>query len=72
MKAFLDWPFFDDSHRELAERLERWCEAELSDEEPEDLDRACRDLVRKLGDGGWLRHCVPDAGGRGSTSGPSP
>jgi acyl-CoA dehydrogenase len=63
-RAFLDWPFFDDGHRELAERLERWCEAELSDDEPEDLDRACRDLVRKLGDGGWLRHCVPDDSGR--------
>jgi acyl-CoA dehydrogenase len=64
VKDFLDWPFFDDGHRELAERLERWCEAELSDEEPEDLDQACRDLVRKLGDGGWLRHCIPDHSGR--------
>ena len=64
MKDFLDWPFFDESHRDLAERLERWCEAELSDEEPADLDQACRDLVRKLGDGGWLRHCVPDEAGR--------
>jgi acyl-CoA dehydrogenase len=63
-RAFLDWPFFDDSHRDLAERLERWCEADLSDDEPDDLDQACRDLVRKLGDGGWLRHCVPDEGGR--------
>jgi acyl-CoA dehydrogenase len=63
-RTFLDWPFFDDSHRNLAERLERWCEAELDDEEPGDLDRACRDLVRKLGAAGWLRHCVPDAAGR--------
>ncbi|HEY0131517.1 MAG TPA: acyl-CoA dehydrogenase family protein [Allosphingosinicella sp.] len=63
-RAFLDWPFFDESHRELAKRLERWCEAELSDDEPEDLDQACRDLVRKLGDGGWLRHCLPDQAGR--------
>ncbi len=63
-RAFLDWPFFDERHRELAEELERWCEAELTDEEPDDVDQACRDLVRKLGDGGWLRHCVPDAAGR--------
>jgi acyl-CoA dehydrogenase len=62
-RAFLDWPFFDDGHRELAERLERWCEAELDDEEPEDLDQACRALVRRLGDGGWLRYCVPAAHG---------
>ena len=63
-RAFLDWPFFDQSHRELAEKLERWCEAELDDDEPQDLDQACRDLVRRLGEGGWLRHCVPDAEGR--------
>jgi acyl-CoA dehydrogenase len=64
VRAFLDWPFFDDRHRALAEKLERWCEAELSDDEPVDVDSACRTLVRKLGDGGWLRHCVPDAEGR--------
>jgi acyl-CoA dehydrogenase len=64
LKDFLDWPFFDDAHRHLAENLERWCGAELSDDEPEDVDQACRDLVRKLGDGGWLRHCVPDQAGR--------
>ena len=64
MKDFLDWPFFDDGHRDLAERLERWCEANLTDEEPEDLDQACRDLVGKLGDDGWLRYCVPDEQGR--------
>jgi acyl-CoA dehydrogenase len=64
VKEFLDWPFFDESHRALAENLERWCEAELRDDEPEDLDQACRDLVRKLGEGGWLLHCVPDGSGR--------
>jgi acyl-CoA dehydrogenase len=62
-RAFLDWPFFDDRHRVLANELERWCEAELSDDEPVDVDSACRALVRKLGDGGWLRHCVPNAEG---------
>jgi acyl-CoA dehydrogenase len=63
-RGYLDWPFFDDSHRELAERLERWCDANLADDEPEDADSACRGLVRKLGEGGWLRHCVPDENGR--------
>ena len=63
-RAFLDWPFFDDSHRRLAEELERWCEAELTDDGHDDVDQGCRDLVRKLGDGGWLRHCVPDGEGR--------
>jgi acyl-CoA dehydrogenase len=61
--AFLDWPFFDDKHRRLAEELERWCERELAGDEPDDLDAACRELVRKLGASGWLRYCVPAAYG---------
>ncbi|HEY1604966.1 MAG TPA: acyl-CoA dehydrogenase family protein [Allosphingosinicella sp.] len=63
MKDFLDWPFFDDSHRRLAERLEEWCARELNDEEPADVDAACRDLVRRLGEAGWLRYCVPASWG---------
>lgn len=61
---FLDWPFFEAKHRILSAELETWCAAELGDEEPEDVDQACRSLVRRLGDGGWLRHCVPDENGR--------
>ncbi|HMC92455.1 MAG TPA: acyl-CoA dehydrogenase family protein [Allosphingosinicella sp.] len=64
MNDFLDWPFFEERHRTLARDLEAWCKAELSDEEPDDVDAACRSLVRRLGDGGWLRHCVPDDAGR--------
>jgi acyl-CoA dehydrogenase len=63
MKDQLDWPFFDDSHRDLAARLEAWCAAELDDGHPDDVDAACRTLVKKLGDGGWLRYCVPAAYG---------
>jgi acyl-CoA dehydrogenase len=61
---YLDWPFFDDSHRALADGLERWCGNELGGGGHDDVDSACRTLVRKLGDGGWLRHCVPDSEGR--------
>jgi acyl-CoA dehydrogenase len=61
---FLDWPFFEERHRTLAADLEAWCAAELSDEEPDDVDAACRSLVVRLGAGGWLRHCVPDEAGR--------
>lgn len=63
-RTYLDWPFFDNRHRRLSGDLERWCEAELSHEEPDDVDTACRSLVRKLGVGGWLRYCVPDQEGR--------
>ncbi|HEY0148868.1 MAG TPA: acyl-CoA dehydrogenase family protein, partial [Allosphingosinicella sp.] len=64
MKDLLDWPFFEPCHSELAHALESWCEHELTNDEPEDLDQACRDLVAKLGAAGWLRHCIPDAQGR--------
>ena len=30
-RTFLDWPFFDDSHRALAAELESWCAADLGD-----------------------------------------
>ncbi len=62
-RTFLDWPFFDDGHRRLAGELEDWCAAHLSDDHGTDIDAACRDLVRKLGQGGWLRYCVPAAYG---------
>jgi acyl-CoA dehydrogenase len=62
-RAFLDWPFFDDHHRRLAATLEEWCADELSDDEPADVDAACRQLVAQLGAGGWLRYCVPAAYG---------
>ena len=62
-RSFLDWPFFDDSHRALAARLERWCESDLPRIELTDVDAACRRLVAALGDQGWLRYCVPAAYG---------
>jgi acyl-CoA dehydrogenase len=62
-RSFLDWPFFDNSHRELAEALEQWCRRELGAAHGGDVDAECRLLVRKLGQGGWLRHCVPAAYG---------
>jgi acyl-CoA dehydrogenase len=64
--SYLRWPFFDDKHRELAAGVEAWASHELGggrDHGP-DVDDACRELVRKLGRGGWLRHCVTaDYGG---------
>jgi acyl-CoA dehydrogenase len=60
--SFLDWPFFDDSHRRLAEELELWCAANLADIDETDVDWACVDLVKRLGDR-WLGYCVPAAYG---------
>ena len=59
--AHLALPFFDDAHRELAQGLVPWAAAQEVDEH--DDRAACRDWVRRLGDGGWLRYCVPAASG---------
>ncbi len=62
--SFLRWPFFDDRHRALAEAIERWSAANLPVDH-DDVDAACRDLVKKLGRDGWLKHSAidPDAPG---------
>src|SRR3546814_16110957 len=63
-RSFLDWPFFDEGHRRLAEHLEGLCKAELRDgHDEEDVDRTCRDHVRRLRTGGCLRYAVPKAYG---------
>ncbi len=61
--TFLSWPFFAASHRELARGLDAWCHREiapLEGQEDSDLDGTCREIVRRLGAGGWLRHAVPE------------
>jgi acyl-CoA dehydrogenase len=58
-KTFLNWPFFTDRHRALAEKLEHWCAANLPVDH-HDVDTACRDLVCRLGADGWLTHSAPD------------
>ena len=65
----MEWPFFDDSHREFAEKLRDWAIKEiqpLENKEPngnEELDHLCREFVKKLGNGGWLQYCVPSSHG---------
>jgi acyl-CoA dehydrogenase len=62
-RSFLDWPFFEEQHRRLGDELDSWCASEIHFEHGEDVDAECQLLVRKLGDGGWLRYCVPAAHG---------
>ncbi len=54
-RSFLDWPFFEDRHRELAVALDEWAAQHLPVDHS-DVDEACRGLVAALGAGGWLRH----------------
>jgi acyl-CoA dehydrogenase len=57
-------PWFDDRHRDFAQRLDAWCREALAavpgagDERRDAVDERCRALVRTLGRGGWLRHAV--------------
>jgi acyl-CoA dehydrogenase len=61
-RSFLDWPFFDDGHRKFQTALDEWCGKNLPVDH-HDVDAACRDLVHRLGSGGWLAHTAPDSAG---------
>ncbi len=70
--SFLEWPFFGDSHRELASRLSEWAARRFADtarpEDRESVDAAARQLVHDLGRGGWTRHCVPQETGHAAAA----
>ena len=55
---YLDWPFFDARHAELAQGLDAWAQTHMAHGHGTDVDAHCRMLVRQLGQGGWLRHAV--------------
>ena len=57
-KSFLAWPFLEERHRELAAKLENWCDEWIDDAEPSDPDAACRALVLEYGRAGFLKLCV--------------
>src|SRR5512139_4049990 len=61
-KSFLQWPFLEPRHREMAGRLEAWAAANLSEIDPGDIDQACRGLVGSLGRDGWLKFSAPGEG----------
>ncbi len=62
-RSFLAWPFFDDRHRAWAERLESWAADNLPVAHG-DVDAACRELVARLGQDGWLQPTAAGAGER--------
>ena len=59
-RSFLNWPFFEDRHRTLAAALEGWAGANLAGIDHADVDAACRELVARLSEGGWLAHSAVD------------
>lgn len=72
--SWQDWPFFDDGHRHLLADLQAWCAQPGQARHghgAHEVDAACRQWVRALGEGGWLRYCVP-AGPDGAWGGVLP
>lgn len=65
--AFFDLPFFDDSHRALAARLQEFVAREIApraaDEEAGDVNQKTLELVRLLARGGVLGMLAPSAYG---------
>lgn len=60
---FLEWPFFDDAHRRMADELAAWIQthhAALACEGMNEHD-AVRKQARLLGEGGWLHYLLPAA-----------
>jgi alkylation response protein AidB-like acyl-CoA dehydrogenase len=57
--SFLSWPFFAESHRVLARRLDAWAAASLGGVGHDDVDAACRTFVARFAREGWLAHVVP-------------
>jgi alkylation response protein AidB-like acyl-CoA dehydrogenase len=60
-RAYLDWPFLDAGHKELALSLDAWAHENVDDTphaRGAATDAACIDLVRRLGGAGWVRYAV--------------
>ena len=66
--SYLQWPFFAPAHAQLATTLDAWAAQNVAHIHSDDNDADCRQLVRALGAGGWLRHAVAgtDNGGAGA------
>jgi len=64
-KSYLDWPFFDNQHRALAESVEVWAATHIDQiiKAGNGLDDICIHLVRALGDSGICRHAVAESDG---------
>jgi len=54
--SYLDWPFLEDRHRELAREVDEWASSNLDAIDHSDTDAACRTLVAALGAAGITRH----------------
>src|SRR6188508_748501 len=61
-RSFLRWPFFEERHRALADRLETWAAQHCAHVDHRDGGAACRGLGRSRGRDGWLKRRAPAEG----------
>jgi acyl-CoA dehydrogenase len=62
--AHLAWPFFDEAHGRFGRDIAAWAEQRVEHHvDHKNVDQSCRDLVRALGEAGWLKAIVPAAYG---------
>ena len=66
--SYLQWPFFEPRHAQLAKDLDAWAAEHVAHIHSDDTDADCRQLVKALGQGGWLSHAVAgqENGGSGA------
>ncbi len=65
-KSYLDWPFLEIDHRDLAAKLDGWAKEHIPDlvkNEDLDVDGTCVKIVKALGQAGYTRFAVPASGG---------
>ncbi|WP_210543968.1 acyl-CoA dehydrogenase family protein [Rhodoferax sp. PAMC 29310] len=55
---YLNWPFFEPRHGDLARRLDAWAAEHINQTHGDDVDAECKALVRSLGQAGWLQHAI--------------
>ncbi len=69
-KTYLQWPFFEQHHRDRANSLDSFARKELlgiassAHANPETMDDACRELVSKLAQAGFLDCCTVQESGQ--------
>ena len=55
---YLDWPFFNPQHAQLARELDQWASKHISQTHSHDVDAECKALVKSLGRAGWLKYAI--------------